>query len=578
MALTLNDWAHTWLRIREWARLWFTLRRFATDPTAANERYQSLEDIVTSDRAKFDIDVEQGEEFGTLVLRAGVSAMLGNPRAILDPLMLQLSRAMGFPQTDPIAVLPILFLYMSRNLGSFKSVPMVSQRGFTRGAWTSGTPYQGNGTCLRLNVDAFGNPIESDQPDVLRFECVLDQNGGANPGQEQFRVTGRPFKDGISRYTTGYSIGVGNNVSASNLVGVACDEVQPLVFNPSFSQFSGTGASSSFALTGWTLESGSAASMSVDTTNYYRKSNIEGSTPGALKCTATVTLKQTIPAGQLQAALAYMAQVAVNFSIGSGSGSVRMTVGDATSPAIDFTQASGSAGWLLSRPTINKNLYYQNFVPTGQVTVKLVITVSAGYVLVDDLLLAPWRNIAGKLLWLVGGSTPFTLGDVATITDTVPTTNGAPTTGYVQTMLAEAYGKCLPAYAPATAPSAPTAAATSGGTGASGQYGVVVTFYNGSTLLESKASAETSVILSGSNDRIALTSVPTGPAGTTARYIYITQPNDWNGLTGRFQTPDGPQSAYYFGAQIADNSTTTVTFDPLTGIDLTKPIAVLQDI
>jgi hypothetical protein len=577
VATPKNDWAHTWLRIRAWSRIWDRLRTFTSRSSDTPQDYPELESVLTSDGTLFDTDVDQGEKIGVLAQRALVAQAITSPRSFLDPLMLQLSRAMGYPQTDPLAVLPILYTYMAKNQGAFKSAPKVTQRGFTRGNWTAGGSNVGNGTVLRLAVDQYGLPIESDQPDVLQFLCVKDRNAGTNPGQEQFSVTGLPFRDAIARYNAGVnSIGVGNQVSANNLVGVSCDATQNLIQNPSFASFAGTGATSSFALTGWTQTAGLAASCSIDTTNYYRASNAEA-TPGALKATASVTFTTTIPAGQLNATLAYMGQLAVNFSQYGGTGSVSLQIGNLG----PFTVSSGVGGWNLLRPTIDKNLYYANFVTSGAVTVTLIITVSGGTaILVDDLNFQPFQNVAGKLLWAIGGSTNWVLNDSATITDSVPTTSAVPTTGFTQTMIAEAYGKSLPSFAPATAPTTPTATPTGGGTGASGTYGIVLTFYNGTTLLESAPWERSApVVLDGTtNDRIAMTAVPTGPAGTTARYFYVTQKNDVALLVGTsFSNPRGPQSAYYYVGQIADNVGTAVTFDP-SALDLTKSLSCPGDL
>lgn len=570
-----NDFAHAWLRIREWARIWNAMRSFTSDTLTADQFWSAFEATLQNDGCAFDPDVDQGEKIAILSQRALVAGILSAGRTLLDPCLLQLSRAMGYPQTDPLAVFPILYRYMATNQGSLQSPPKVTQRGFSRGSFTAGGSNQGNGTVLRMTVDRYGFPLEADAPDVLNLECVSDANAGTNPGAEQLRVTGLPFRDALSRYQAGVnSIGVGNQIEAKNLVGVTGDSTQTLIQNPSLSGFSGTGATSSFALQGWTQASGLAASCSIDTTNYYRRSNVE-TTPGALKATATVSFTTTIPAGQLNATLAYMLQGACNFSIGSGTGSVRLQVGT----AIDVTVSSGVSGWNLIRPTINKNLYYTNFATTSQITVTLTITVSGGtFILVDDLLMQPFQNTAGKLLWAVGGATNWVVGDRGTITDSVPTTNGVPTSGMVQTMLTEVYGKCLPAYAPSTAPSGPACDYGTGGTGAKGAFMVCMTFYNGTTGLESKPSSQVGPItLDGDNhDRILLLLYDTGPAGTTARIFYITQANDYVPTASWSGTPTAP-GAFYRVLVVADNVTTGGNINPNL-IDLTKPLAFVGDI
>lgn len=583
MPNTTNDWAHAWLRIREFSRIYSLMRQFGSSQASVGF-WGFQENVMTYDKAIFDADVEQGESIGLLQQRAFVAGILGSPRSILDPLLLQLSRAMGYPQTDPTAVFPILYRYMALNQGSFKSAPRVYSRAFSRGSWTAGGSNQGNGTVLRMTVDAYDLPIESDQPDVYKALCVVDANSGANPGQEQFRVTGLPFKDILAMYQTGtYSIGIGNNIPVPNLIGVSADSSRDFLVNPSFSDYSGAGDSATFGLTGWTLAAGAVSTCSIDTSQYYRASNIEGTAPGSLKTTATVSFKQKIPANQFNSALAYMCQAACNFSAGGATGSVRMRLGTEAVYLVDVTVNSGVAGWNTIRPTIDKKLYFQNFAGTGDIYLRFDITVSSGsYILLDDVCLSNFQNIGGKLLWAIGGATNWVVGDSGTITDTATSVGGFfyPTSAHVQQTLAEVYGRSLPASTFSNAPAAPTTGVTGGGTTAKGRYGVVITFYNGTTGAESKASLETNVILDGTtNTRIALTVIPTGPAGTTDRYIYITQPDDWNdpssastGFGGKYQ------SAYYFAAALGDNATTSKTFDPVATIDLTKPLAVLEDV
>lgn len=571
MALTLNDWAHAWFKIRQFANVWYNMRTYGSATSGVN--WQAMENGFNADRVGFDPDVKQGFDIGFLGQRALVANLLANPRGVLDPLVLQIGRAMGLSLTDPTQIFPLLYDYMALNKGVFRSPPFVKSRVITRGSWTAAATNQGNGTVLRLSVDKYGFPIESDAPDVLICECIADGNTTTNPGQEQFRVLGLPFRDVLARYTTTNSIGLGNNIPASNLVGNSCDATQALVQNPSFASSSGTGGTSTFALTGWTLSSGLAGSMSTSST-IYRRSNVEGTTGKSLAVTATVVLTQTIPAGQLQAALAYMGQIAVNFQ--TATGSVRVDVGN-----LNWTVNSGSGGWNLSRATIDKNLYASKIVTTGQVTVTLTVTVTGGTgaILVDDFVFTPWQSIGGKLLWAIGGATNWVVADTATLTDSVALSSGVPTAGIVQTLLAEAYGRSLPAITPDPAPVSLTVGVTSGGTTAKGKFRVAYTFYNGTTDRESLAFVPSvPFTLDGTNDRVALTGVLTGPGGTTKRNFYVVQVDDVVETADRIAGAVSANSygAFYYVAELADNVSVAITFDPLLR-DLTKPLSYCGD-
>lgn len=575
---TLNDWQHAWLRIREFASVWYRGRVIGSDTSNTSQMVPGMENAMKNDKCAFDGDIQQAAGFGIQNWRAAYAGVqsVNVGRGVVDPMLLQLSRAMGYPAQDPFEVFPTLVRYMALNQGSFKSQPLVESRNFTRGNWSAGGTNVGNGTVYRLLVDAYGYPLEWDNPDVVKWRCTVDANSGANPGQEQFLTLGLPFQDSLKRYTSGYSTGIGSNISAKNLTGVTADNSRSFISNPSFSDSQGTGAT--FALTGWTIASGAFSTCSIDTAQYYRKSAVEGATPGALKTTATIAFKQKIPANKFDSTLAYLAQAACNFSAGGATGSVRMRIGTEVAYVIDVTVNSGVAGWNVILPARDKKLWFQNFNGAADLYVRFDITVSSGtYILLDDFSMDAFQNIGGKLLWAVGGTTPWVLNDTGTITDSITTTNSYPTEAKTQTMISELYGRSLPSTVLSTRPASPTIGTTTGGTGLKGKYGVVITFYNSTTGLESRPSLELLAYLDGTNDRINLTVIPAGPAGTTDRYIYITQADDYNDVTTIWSSPQGPSSAFYFAAALGDNVTATKVVNPST-IDLTKPLSVLADV
>jgi hypothetical protein len=105
-------------------------------------------------------------------------------------------------------------------------------------------------------------------------------------------------------------------------------------------------------------------------------------------------------------------------------------------------------------------------------------------------------------------------------------------------------------------PSAPTAA-VGAATGLTGAYQYKVTFVNaaGETI-----GGATSNAVTVANQKINLSSIPLGPAGTTARNIYRTKAGGGDG------------SSFFFQSQIADNTTTTLTGDATADASLGSPV------
>jgi len=102
--------------------------------------------------------------------------------------------------------------------------------------------------------------------------------------------------------------------------------------------------------------------------------------------------------------------------------------------------------------------------------------------------------------------------------------------------------------APYTVPGSFTATASSGAGMGTGAYKYTITFVVGATnpIGETLPSAEQSVTTTGGNNQVALTGIPTGPAGTLYRNIYRTQVG-------------GSSNTEKFVHQIADNTTTSYT-------------------
>lgn len=526
-----------WYRLREGVKLFADARTHIT--TTSGTCVVDNETTILGDNVQFDSDIANVYSNGLRATRAAFSAPISgaNLRNLMDPCLIQMSRAIGKPQTNPLACLPIIYDYMALNTGAFPSAPRLESRTMTFGSWSATAGNVGTGTLNRLTVDQYGLPLESGFAETKTFQCFADYQSGTNPGQEQFNCLGEPFRDSIARYNS--SFGSGINASTGVLTGITGDTTQALLLNPSFSDYSGTNASSSFALSNWTLSSGSAASMSVNTTNYYRKSAIE-QTAGALAVTGSVTLTQRLAtrAGALDPTQAYYWQFAANREIGSWSGTITLTIGSNATCAITM---AAQTGWQIVRPTINKNLYFYNF-NTNDLTVTLTITHTSGTLYIDDILWAPYTNIDGTLFALVGGATNFKYYDSGTVTDSEGT-NQASTAPIMQRAFNEAYGWCMPAYDFTERPAAATAATGAAGNVTAGLHRYVYTRITSGQ--ESLPSTPVSIGCNGAT-KVDLSDITVGGGSTTARKVYGT-------------TAGG--NTFYLITTIADNVTTTYSVD-----------------
>jgi hypothetical protein len=318
------DWSQTWQRTMEAVQVLTDAR--ANFTANASNSFINQESLILADGVYMDSDVDGSYKAGLVAMRAAYSSSIASARSMVDSCLLELSRVMGNPQTDPLAVLPFLYQYMALGSGGSKTPTRINSRNFTRGTATAGGSNVGNGTINRLNVDQYGLPLESGAAETLTFRCLADANSGTNPGQEQFDANGQPFRDALNRYQPGYGSGIQQAVGA--LIGITGDTTANLILNPSFSQGSVTGGA--LTLNNWTITSG-ASNLSLDTTHYYRACALEGTTPASLKATGGFTITQTIAnQGALQAAFAYFSQLAINGTIVG-----RLDPGDDRQPVVD---------------------------------------------------------------------------------------------------------------------------------------------------------------------------------------------------------------------------------------------------
>lgn len=312
-------------------------------------------------------------------VRAGVAAARDAAAGWLSVLLRKLAIAVDFPETDPQLILRHYYQYMVTN------TKRITSRSFTFGSVSAGGSNNGGATCYRLTRDENNFNIENTWAQVVTLLCVQDQNSGAAKYQETFQISGGEKNiDNIIVAGSG-NIGTLQAVSAANSLAY--------IQNPSFSQANGTLGGTDY-FDGWTATSG--ASITQDTTNYYRDFNGD-TVPASAKLSASDKLSQTFALNntQFNPNVPMFVRVALNKTVGSASGgAVTLIFGDQTT-AVSIA-AMGSDWHMLVLP-LDMRCWYKNFTATSPTLSIEWDSRSSGYLLVDDVTIAPMTNFDG--LW-----------------------------------------------------------------------------------------------------------------------------------------------------------------------------------
>lgn len=356
--------------------------------------------------------------------RASLSSLVDQGRALqfLEPILREYAGVIdagGSGFTDLALVRRAIYEHFVDNSLSVKTRAITFDSSATAGAGNVG-----NGAMSRLTVDENSFPLEACTVETKQFRCRSDQNTGANKQAEAFQHIGslasydaleRDVKgSGARAQATIYSRHAGSGNGGSRLR------------NSTFSTYS---ASASPKFANWT-ESAGGASITQDTTNYYR--GAPGTTTDAsLKITGgagTVTLKQAVTE-RVDFATPYFLRVMLNKTIGTAlGGTVTIRMG---SVSASVTIAALGAGWQELYIAFDDDCWPANF---NEAPLDIEIEWSSstsGYLLVDDVIFCPWDLIDGTY-WILRGNatthTPWLVDDTLEFTDT----GGAPATGKIQ--------------------------------------------------------------------------------------------------------------------------------------------------
>lgn len=329
-------------------------------------------------------------------------------RKLLDTLLLDMAIVKSYSETDPPAILRRLLHDYSQG-----TPVTIKDRNTTFGSVTAGGSNVGSGTIYRLTKDPYDYPIQAVSPEVKTFTCIVDENGGANAGQEKFNYHGVDREpDNLLVLGSGINIDTPRAKDGGDSTGY--------LTNPSFS---GTETASTF--NGWTITTITAAH---DTTNYFRTYSGE-STAGSIKLTGNGTVSQplTTARGKFKADVPYFLAFRWNRSVGSAPANTTIDVDlGAQSSIIAITMTGAESGWQTAVATMDKKLYYQNWAGTSAALTFTIGSQATGYTLIDDVQLWPMTRIDGIWYAILGGATPFIDGsefdgDYFTFDDSVMT-------------------------------------------------------------------------------------------------------------------------------------------------------------
>lgn len=349
--------------------------------------------------ASLEGDYSAGVASAFATFRASLDSAIRQPASVLAPLLQTYAQFIGSPETDPQLIIDRIVDHMIDNALTVK------ERDFTFGVPAADGANAGDGVLNRLTLDENADNIENQHADAKIITCLKDEHSGSNEHEEIFEMRGESvLKDALCITGSG-------RVQA--IVAASAAHSQSLVTNPSWDRFKGT-VTAVTAIEGWTAGT-DITDFDIDQTNYYR-GNRASATAGALKFTTNDYLDQpfTVRQAQFNPRVPAYIQVAWNRSVGSGDGTLTLSLGSQDVAVVLAAQA----GWQILRLPLDENLWFRNWNEEG-LSVRIALTENTtGTVLVDDLILVPMTQFDGAWYALVGGATPFLRDDEFTFSDT----------------------------------------------------------------------------------------------------------------------------------------------------------------
>jgi hypothetical protein len=358
--------------------------------------------------------------------RGTLSTLIDGGRALefLTPVLYEYARLInGGASSDPRVIMRALYEHFDANTLAVESRDITYDTSATAGSGNVGTA-----VVSRLTLDENGYRIENVTVETKRLRCVQDQNNGVREHAEVWEVLGAPASpDALQRPSFGSGSGARTLIRAKH---AGSDAGGSWLNNSSFSDYS---ASASPKFSNWT-ESAGGASLTQDTTNYYR-SHPGASVNGSLKITGgagTVTVKQALSAMRSKALDPFVPmffRVMVNKTIGTASGGdFIVRIGAVT---VTTAISSLASGWTEVLIPLNSSCWLKDLNANPfDIEIEWASSTS-GYLLVDDAIFVPFDFVDGTW-WVVrqnvASPTSSLINDTLDFTDT----GGAPATAKIQ--------------------------------------------------------------------------------------------------------------------------------------------------
>ena len=370
------------------------------------------DDLIAENVGAYPVDVMRG----VLDMRARLNETLTEDavRAVLQPAMWEMGKAIGAPDYDSVAqVYERLREYMIANSET------INGRGLTYGTITADGGNTGTGTIHELTTGPDGTDLQGATAETVTYEVTRDQNMGADKHAEIIEYRGQ---DASVDWLELQGSGIVEQITALDV-----RETERWIQNPGFDVYGGTTqpATSSeveptatTSVTGWTLSAVNAFKVSVDVTF----STPQGvSAPKSLRCIAAGTATQVLSATKR---VAYDRYVPMHLEIqvyrkDACDRSFKLEIGN-VSKTVSGADLDDAA-WNRVAIDLDEDCWPENIIKDG---LSVVLTVSGGTTgsfYVDNTLHGQMRRVDGRWLCPVGGATPFKRGDTWTQTISAPT-------------------------------------------------------------------------------------------------------------------------------------------------------------
>lgn len=395
--------------------------------------YLTLEDTAVQ---ALETDFYASATAGVAGMRSGLNQALASASGALTPFLQTYGRFLTgvdqAPETDVDSILLRLrddFITGTRR---------VTSRGFTFGSPAAGGGNVGTGVINRLNRDEDNFDIENQTPDAKAADCIQDANSGAPEHEELFEVRGAASPLDLVALGVDPAVVVPGSGRIATIKALSARDSEAFIDNPSFSQFSGTTAVPT-DITGWTIAAGAIGNFELDQLQFYRGFSGD-TTPTAIRYKANATLRQDLTArgSVFSPRTPYYIQLAYNITPGAvTAGTLTLSLGAAT-VSVDLSLAA--AGWQILRIPVGSTNWFKTF-NASPLRLDVALTGFAGtYLLIDDVITAPYTAFDGSYYAIVGGVTKFEKDDIFTWSDSVVVA----TEGKIQHWLWRTFGRYLP--------------------------------------------------------------------------------------------------------------------------------------